>query len=183
MVIIFLGAPGSGKSTQAELLAENLKIPNLQMGKEVRKAAEGHSKRAKRLRILSEKGALIEDKSIRELLREIILSPRCNKGFILDGAPRKVSQADDVGEFIKEAGLSLNCVILVKVSDRECIKRLLKRKRLDDTIHTIKHRLELYHKETDPVIELYRKIGILEEINGERPVEVILQDILKRLKL
>lgn len=182
MTIIFLGAPGSGKSTQARLLAEKLKVPHVQMGEEIRQAAEEPTKQGGELKKLLEKGELIGDGLISSLLKKIIFSQRCRNGFIIDGAPRKLSQADDVERFIKESGLKLTKVFLVNVGDRECITRLLKRKRADDNLQTVKHRLQLYHQETDPVVDHYQQMGILEEVDGERGIEEIFKDIMERLR-
>ena len=181
MIILVMGPPGSGKSTQAELLASRLEVPFIQMGEEVRRAAQAPNERGLRIREQMRRGALVEDSEIRDLLQEIILSRKCGKGFVLDGAPRIMSQVDEVEEFIKKAGDKINRVILIDVGDKEAIKRLLKRGREDDLVKTIRQRLKLYHRNQDEVVEHYRRRRLLLEVDGERPVEDIFKDIVKKL--
>lgn len=175
MKIIVIGAPGSGKSTQAELLARELFLPYVE-GSDIL-AAVGRTKTevGELIREAMQKGNLVEDSLNLMAIESHLQNPWFEKGFVLDGTPRTLWQAQNFK-------IMPDRVIYVRASDKVNTGRLLKRGRKDDQPAIIKKRLKDYHRQTEPVLDYYRKLGILEEVDGERPVEVILQDILRRLK-
>lgn len=175
MNIVVLGAQGSGKSTQARLLSEVFKIPHLQTGELFRKIAREKTKLGQRVKDRLDKGELVSDKDTMSVVEKELAKEEYKKGVVLDGVPRNLKQA-------KALKVRIDRAVYIKVSDREGIKRLMLRKRADDTSGLIKERLQIYHRETEPILACYQKMGILEEVDGERPIEVIFKDILKRLK-
>jgi len=176
MNIIILGPQGSGKSTQAELLAKEFQIPHLQTGKLFRKIAQEKTELGQRVKSRLDKGRLVSDKDTMKIVRPELGKEKYNKGVVLDGVPRNSSQA-------KALKLIIDRVIYLEVSDKECIKRLMLRRRSDDTAELIKERLRIYHLKTEPMLDLYQKKGVLERVDGERPVEEIHKEIIKRLKV
>jgi len=174
MNIVIMGPQGSGKSTQAELLAEHLNLPHLSTGVLFRDLAESDSPLAERVRGQLAGGHLVSDEDVMSVLGQVLAQPKHQCGFILDGFPRNLWQAE-------HAPFEVGCVFYLRVSDEESIERLKKRGREDDTDELIRQRLSAYHAETEPVLDYYRRQGILEEVDGERSVEDIFTDILSRL--
>jgi adenylate kinase len=176
MNLIILGPPGSGKSTQAELLEEELGIPHFQTGDLFYYLSQEDSPKGREIKKIMEGGGLIDDEFVLRTVEKQLKGEQYQKGFILDGTPRSVWQAENLK-------VKVDRVIYLKVSDEENIKRLVKRGRRDtDSPEVIKKRLRVYHRETEPILVYYRKQGILEEVDGERPINEIFQGILKRLK-
>ena len=171
-----MGPQGSGKTTQAQLLAQRLGLPHLQTGELYRQIAEEDSPRGRRIKSILDQGQLISDEDHNRILEKEIKKRKYQKGFVLDGSPRTISQA-------KTQPFETDRVFYLRVSDKENIKRLIKRGRVDDTPQLIKERLRIYHQETEPVLNYYRQLGILTEINGERPIEEIHRDIANRLRV
>lgn len=174
MNIIVLGPPGSGKSTQARLLAEFLRVPCLEAGELLYFVSQENSQRGRKIKQAMEAGSLVEGKIMVDVISKQLKSSSYKTGVVIDGFPRSLFQAKDF-KFIPDK------VIYVEVSDEENMKRLLKRGRKDDTPQLIKKRLKIYHRQTEPVLKFYRQKGILLKVDGERPIKVIYQDILKRL--
>lgn len=175
MKIIVMGPQGSGKSTQAELLAREFELPHLQTGELYRCISEQNSSLARKIKKIIDKGELVSDKDHRKILGKEIKKPKYRKGFVLDGSPRTLSQA-------KIQPFEVDEVFYLDVSDEVNIRRLVKRGRKDDTPELIKKRLEIYHNQTEPVLDYYRQMGILEKVDGERPIEEIHQDIMERVR-
>lgn len=175
MKIIILGPPGSGKSTQAELLAKFMGVPCLEAGNLLYYLSQEDSKEGQKIKKTMESGDLVEDELTIETISGQLKSTSYKNGVIIDGFPRSLTQA-------QKFKFPVDKILYIEVSDKENTKRLLKRGRKDDTAELIKKRLEIYHQETEPVLEFYRQRGILLDIDGERPIELIHEDILKKFK-
>lgn len=175
MKIVIMGPQGSGKSTQAALLAEKLHLPHLAIGDLSRQLSQKKTALAKKIKSYLDRGELFPDQLLMRILKTEISKPKYRKGFIADGTPRTLKQA-------KILPFKADKIFYLAVSDKENIKRLVQRGREDDTPPLIKRRLALYHQETEPVLAFYRQQGLLTEVDGERSVETIHQDILKRVK-
>lgn len=170
--------PGAGKSTQGNLLSEKLKVPYLSTGHIFRDIAKEHSPIGKRIKLVMNAGLLISDAKTLEIVSSYLKRTEYQRGYILDGFPRTLGQAQKFKN-------GVDTVIYLKVSDKEILWRLAYRDdggREDDTLLAIRKRIEVFHKFTDPVIEHYRKKGLLLEVNGEQSVEEIHHEIIKHLK-
>lgn len=202
MKILIIGPQGSGKSTQANLLADKLGIFYLSTGDASRRIAKEDTPLGRRVKKLLESGQLVDDQTILQMVERALQG---KKSFVAEGFPRNLFQA-------KKFKKGFDQVFHLKISNKEIIKRLRARRvcpnclanfnllttppkkkgicdhcggklvqREDDKEEAIKRRLAIYQKKTKPLLDFYRKQGILEEIDGERPIGVILEDILNRL--
>lgn len=178
MKIILIGIQGSGKSTQGNLLTEKYKIPYLSSGHIFREIAKEKTKLGRYVKETMNAGYLLPDSKTLTIVEEYLKNPRYNKNFILDGFPRTVHQA-------KEFSHKIDKVFYLKVSDKEALWRLSYRNdglREDDTLRALRKRIELFHKVTEPVIEYYRKKGILVEIDGEKEIKKVFKNITSHIK-
>lgn len=179
MKLILIGMPGSGKSTQGNLLSKKLGIPYLSTGHIFRELAKEHTKQGRRIKIIMNAGLLVSDARTLRIVEEYLSRPEYDKGYILDGFPRTVNQAKDFKNGIDK-------VIYINVSDKEILWRLAYRDdggREDDTLLAIRKRIEVFHKFTKPVIDYYREKRKLAEINGEQKIEDIHKEILRKLNI
>lgn len=205
MKILVVGSQGSGKSTQAKLLAQKLRVPYLSTGEIFRQMANQKTALGKRIKNLLSQGFLVDNKTTIRIVKDYLKKPEFKKGFVAEGFPRNLNQARKLGKFFDKVfylkvskpviikrltarRLCQNCKadfnLLTKPSDKEgicdfCGGKLVCRE--DDTEESIKKRLKIYYQLTQPVLDFYRKEGILEEIDGERPVKIIFKDILTRV--
>lgn len=175
MKAIFLGVQGSGKSTQAKQLAKYLNIPYVEMGQLLRDKSQGASDQAKQIKDTLSAGNLVKNQITIDILRDRISKDDCQKGFILDGYPRNKQQLQNMPSGVDK-------VFFINVPDEEANRRLLVRGRHDDTRQFIKRRIELFHKETKSIIDHFRNLGILIEIDGLPSIEQIHKDIITKIK-
>lgn len=185
MNLIILGPQGSGKGTQAKLLAEKYGITNISSGRMLREFAAGSSEKAKLIADLLTTGNLMPFDTVIEVIEPTLLSSK-SSGFILDGTPRDLMQAEYMDWYLAKNGMTIDKVIFLNIPHDVSIERLKKRAviehRTDDTPEGIKERLDIYEHETIPVIEYYRKQGKLIEVDGTPDIETIFQDIVNKLE-
>lgn len=173
--IIILGPQGSGKSTQAKLLAQKLGVPHIEMGQLLRDKAQNLDPAAAEIQEIIKVGNLVPEQIVIATLQERIRKKDCQGGFVLEGFPRNYAQLEGL-----PAGITK--VFFIKVSDTEAIKHLIDRGRHDDNLDVIQRRLELYHRETEPLLTYFRQEEILEEVDGEATIAEVHQDIVNRLE-
>jgi adenylate kinase len=190
MRLIFLGPPGAGKGTQASILGENLGILHISTGELLRKERKEKTKRGVKAQSYIDRGALVPDRVVMEIVQEQLTKPEAKKGWILDGFPRNVSQADALDELlIGISQQSYDCVISFEVPESVLVERLkeraIKEGRTDDTPEVLRNRLQSYHEETAPLIEFYNARKKLETINGFMSMEAVtsaLKEVVEDLK-
>jgi len=176
MKIILIGIQGSGKSTQGNLLNKKLDLPYLSSGHIFREMAKVKTQWGRYVKETLNAGHLIPDDKTIKIIEEYLHHPEYTKGFILDGFPRTSKQAEAFEGNVDK-------VVYLKVSDEEALKRLRARneQREDDTDAAIKKRIELFHTLTEPVLDYYRKKGLLIEVDGEKSIEDIHKSIVAKL--
>ncbi len=180
MKLVLIGIQGSGKSTQGNLLSDKLEIPYLSTGHILRQIAKEKTRMGRYIKETINAGVLVPDKRMIPIVEAYLRRPEYEKGYILDGFPRTIAQAEVFNGEVRH-------VIYLNVSDREALWRLSYREeddnndREDDTLLAIRKRIELFHEYTEPVLEHYRKLGKLIEIDGEQSIEEIHAEILKKL--
>lgn len=207
MHIIFLGPPGSGKGTQAALIKKEFGIPHISTGDILREEIKNDSELGKKAKTFIDEGKLVPDDLIIDIIKERISEDDCREGFIFDGFPRTIEQAQALSEIT-----DITHVINVKSSDENIIERISTRltcpkcnnvygkadppkekgicdncgekliQRDDQNPDVVKKRLEVYHEQTEPLIRYYEKKGILTDINGEQLIEAVTRDILRVLR-
>lgn len=184
MNLIILGPQGSGKGTQAKLIAEKFGLNHISSGGLLRAEVESGSEKGKIIGEILETGELMPFETVVEVLEPALLSS--TSGFILDGTPRDPKQAEYLDWFLNEKGLKIDKVILLDIPREESLSRLSKRAeiehRTDDTPEAINERLNIYEKSTLPIIESYRQQGKLLVIDGTPDIQTIFADIVAKLE-
>ena len=180
MRIILFGPPGCGKGTQATFISESRSIPHLSTGDMLRNAVSSETDIGLKAKEIMEKGGLVSDEIVLSIVKERVSSSDSKKGFILDGFPRTVNQAEGL-DLLLEESQKLDCVLRIKVDEEEIIKRLIERGRADDKPEVIKNRFKSYNSETQPLIPFYEKRKLLYNINGMQEIEKVSADIKKVL--
>lgn len=177
MKLVLVGIQGAGKSTQGNMLSETLKIPYLSSGHIFREMAKDKSPLGRQLKETLNSGALVPDKLTLEIITEYLKKPEYVNGYILDGFPRTVPQAEAFNGNVDK-------VIFIDVSDREALWRISGRvsDREDETLAAIRKRIELFHSLTEATLEYYRERGMLVQVNGEKPVDEVFDEIMTFLK-
>jgi adenylate kinase len=175
--LIFLGPPGAGKGTQAQLLSQSYSIPHISTGDILRAAVQEQTFLGKKAQNYMDRGELVPDELILDLIKERLSQPDAKQGWILDGFPRNVSQAAFLDKLLAQLGLNADTVLNLEVPDEVLIERLLARKRKDDNEETIRRRLEVYHQDTVPVIDYYTNQGSLKAVNGNLAMEEVTKSL------
>ena len=209
MKIIMLGAPGAGKGTQAEILNKKYGIPTISTGAIIREAIKSGSELGNKVKAIIESGNLVSDDIVIEIIKKRLAEKDCENGFILDGFPRTIHQA----EALDEMKVVIDKVIDIEVGDKEILKRMSGRRvcdkcgasyninskkpkvegvcdkcagtlvqRMDDNSDTVKERLNVYHSQTQPLKAYYEKQGKLVSVNGEQPLDAITKEIIAEIE-
>ena len=204
MNLILLGAPGAGKGTQAAELVKAFDIPHISTGDMFRAAVKEGTELGKQAKACMDAGKLVPDSVTIGIVRERLSKDDCKKGFILDGFPRTVEQADALTEILKDLGLTLTRVLNINVPAEDLIERAVGRRickkcgatyhtkfnppkkegicdvcgselvlRDDDKPETVKNRLNVYHEQTQPLIDFYTEKGVLKTVDGTVPMEEV----------
>jgi adenylate kinase len=209
MRMVMLGAPGAGKGTQAEMISKELGIPHVSTGDILRAQIKDGTEHGKKAKEYVESGELVPDELVFDIIEDFINSDRAQKGFLLDGFPRNIAQAEKLDRMLEKAGAELDKVINIMVDSEEIIQRLgLRRicrdcrqvsifgqsgdeecgrcggtliKRKDDREDVVRQRLEVYDRQTHPLVEHYRNKGILVNIAGTGTLEEVTERIMDSL--
>ena len=208
MKLILLGAPGAGKGTQAEIISKKLNIPTISTGNILREAIKNGTETGLKAKSFMDAGKLVPDDVIIGIVRERVARADCANGFILDGVPRTIPQA----EALEAAGIHFDAVVSIEIDDAVIEARMTGRRvcgscgasfhivatppkhdgvcdlcgapltvRKDDAPETVKNRLKVFHAETEPLKDFYKKLGNLKLVEGNQPIEYATRDILAAL--
>lgn len=179
--IILLGPPGAGKGTQAKKLCESRSIPHISTGDMLRAAVAQGTELGKETKKFLDDGQLVPDELIVGLIQERIAQSDCANGFLLDGFPRNVAQAQALDQMLESSQASLGSVVALEVSDDIIAERLLvrasKEGRSDDNEEIIRKRIQVYHNSTKPLIDHYQAQGSLAVVDGVGSVEEVSQRV------
>ncbi|MFB6226817.1 MAG: adenylate kinase [bacterium] len=182
MNIILLAPPGAGKGTQAEILSDRYEIPHIEMGQIIRTAISEETPAGKKAKEYVDDGKLVPDDVVVELIRERIEQPDAQAGFVLDGFPRTVPQAESFESMVEENDIDLDAVVHLDVSDDEVKSRLLDRGRDDDTPEAIEQRLKEYRNKTAPLIDFYERKDLLVTVDGEQDIDSVTESLEETLQ-
>jgi len=179
--ILLLGAPGAGKGTQGTILAERLGLPKITTGDLLRAAVKAGTPLGREAKRFMDNGQLVPDSVILGLIKDELARPTTAQGAILDGFPRTAPQAELVDRTLAEGGHRLNHILLLEVSDEELVKRIESRAgtegRSDDTPETIRTRLQVYQRDTAPLIAHYAQRGNVQRVPATGTIEDIATEI------
>lgn len=212
MKIIMLGAPGAGKGTQAKKIAEHYQIPHISTGDIFRANIKNGTELGRKAKEYMDQGLLVPDELTCDLVTDRVTKEDCRNGYILDGFPRTIPQAEALEKALNEMGTDMDYAINVDVPDENIVNRMAGRRaclncggtyhiqflptkvegicdvcghelvlRDDDKPETVQKRLNVYHAQTQPLIDFYEKKGILRSVDGTQDIEVVFADIVKIL--
>ena len=185
MRIVLLGPPGSGKGTQAALLRERLQVPHISTGDLLRAAVKAGTPLGLQAKAAMDAGELVSDDLVLGLIEERLGQPDIANGYILDGFPRNLVQAEALDELLARLGQPVDKALELTVDEEQIVQRLAKRAaeegRSDDTEEVVRNRLSVYHQQTAPVTGYYRQSGLLVEVNGIGDIETINQRLVDAL--
>lgn len=208
MNIIFLGPPGAGKGTQADAIISTYGIPQISTGEIIRNTIRCDTPLSHELRHYTDRGNLVPDELVNRMVDDRLSKPDCATGFLLDGFPRTIRQAEALEQMLSRRGRRLDHVLLLEVPDDILVKRITGRRmhkqsgriyhlefdpppssvtpdlvqRDDDTESVIKNRLREYHEKTAPLIPFYDALGLLRRIDGHQPPEAVRRCIFAALE-
>ncbi len=189
MKLIFLGPPGAGKGTQAQRIQEAHHIPQLSTGDMLRAAVAAETPIGKQAKDIMARGDLVPDGVVVGIIADRIEADDCANGFILDGFPRNVAQAEALDTMLLDKNIALDAVIELAVDPDVLVQRILKRAqesengpREDDTEEALQHRLRVYEEQTAPVADYYAGKGILRTLDGMQQMDEVTQQIEAALK-
>lgn len=175
MRLMITGPQGSGKTTQAKIIAQKLELCLVKTGDLVRNKAKEESEEGQSLKKSLEEGQLSDDRLVAKLLKEELDIHHCPNGFVVDGYPRRLSQLDEFDPVFDK-------VFYLDISDELAIKRMLGRGREDDVPELIEERLKIFREESEKVVEFYERKGLLVRINGGEPIEQVTEEIIENIK-
>lgn len=179
MKLLFVGPPGAGKGTQADRVADKLGIAHVSTG-DMFRALDDSTELGRRVNEIMESGGYVSDDIVIEMLQQRIAKPDASDGYILDGFPRTVPQAEALDAFLGDDGL--DAVVLFEIDTDEVVTRMLERGRADDTEETIRTRLEVYTEQTKPLIGRYEDRGLVRRVDAEGEIEEITDRVLSALE-
>ena len=177
--LLFLGAPGAGKGTQAKLLSQKYSYLHLSTGELLRKEIEMDTLLGRQVKDTMNRGELVSDQLVLKIVRQNL--DKNNKGWILDGYPRNLSQANSLNKVFIEINQPLEVVFYLDIPEEVLIRRLLLRGRKDDTEETIRTRVNIYKKTTEPLIQYFNDLSLLEYIDADRDLKTISFDIKRKM--
>ncbi|MGD9020594.1 MAG: adenylate kinase [Lysobacterales bacterium] len=187
MRLVILGPPGSGKGTQAAMLVEHLNVPHVSTGALLRGAIKEGSELGIKAKAIIEKGELVPDDVMLGIVEQRLGAADAANGFILDGYPRNVAQAEALDGMLERLGKPVQEAIHIDVDEDVIVERIAKRAKLegrsDDTEETVRNRLKVYAEQTAPVADYYEKNGLLTRVWGHGEIDEILQRILGALDI
>lgn len=178
-VLVLLGPPASGKGTQAVDLAKTLSLPHISTGDLLRANIANNTPLGQQAKTFMDKGQLVPSDLVLSMLFARIEENDAKKGYILDGFPRTIDQAEALDKHLSKNAKLI--VLNLVVSDETITKRALGRKRSDDTLEVVQERLKAYHAQTAPLIEYYTKKGLLKAVDGEKTPEEVQKELLEKL--
>jgi adenylate kinase len=185
MRLLMLAPPGAGKGTQATRLAEHFGIEHIASGDLLREEIAVGTPLGQAAKEYLDRGDLVPDEVVVAMVAGRVLAANEKGGFVLDGFPRNIHQAEEARRMAADAGVNLDAVIYLHVNDEELLRRLLSRAkregRSDDQVAVIRHRLDVFNQITKLLIDYFDQLGLLLRINGEQPVDAVTQEILQRL--
>ena len=185
MRLIFMGPPGAGKGTQAQVVAERYSIPAISTGDIFRKNVSEGTELGVQAQRFMDAGEYVPDELTNLMVRNRIDEPDADRGFLLDGYPRTLAQVEELDGMIKHTGHELDAVVVLTVDKEELVQRLLQRAategRADDTEDVVRRRYEVYDDQTAPLIGVYRDRGLMIEVDGMGEVDEVSKRVLDAL--
>jgi adenylate kinase len=183
--LLLLAPPGAGKGTQARRLCEHYGIEHISTGDLLRQEVAAGSALGAKAKDYLDRGDLVPDELVRDMVVDRVTEAEARGGFLLDGYPRNRAQAEEARALALAHGITVNGAVYLDVGNDELLRRLAGRaaseSRSDDDEATIRHRLEVFEAQTQPLVEYFRDLGLLISVDGEQPVDKVTEDILARL--